>query len=378
MRRGAAMRAFLRYFKGLHIWFVINALLLALFFLLRGERGVMNAVSTYFAMPLERALGRLWGLVPVCVTEWCYVLAALGLFVFLIRSVSRISRAEYKREMFYRRAMGLLNVLLSLYAAFCLLWGVNYYADDFCDKSGIRAEPVAREDLIAVTRFFAEQTAASADGVRRDADGVYAVPRTESFALAPTLYEGMYEEFPFLRIAVDPMPKGMFFSRVMSAMGFTGLYFPFTGESNLNMDFPAALFPSTVAHELAHRRGIASEQQCNFLAVLASTRSDDAAYRYSGWLLGYIHLSNALYTVAPEEWREIREQLPAAVVADLRAASDYWAQYEGTTSRASSKAYDAMLKSYGDELGMQSYGAVVDLLVTYYKNLTFPWNTFQK
>ncbi len=372
------MRAFLRYFKGLHIWFVINALLLALFFLLRGERGVMNAVSTYFAMPLERALGRLWGLVPVCVTEWCYVLAALGLFVFLIRSVSRISRAEYKREMFYRRAMGLLNVLLSLYAAFCLLWGVNYYADDFCDKSGIRAEPVAREDLIAVTRFFAEQTAASADGVRRDADGVYAVPRTESFALAPTLYEGMYEEFPFLRIAVDPMPKGMFFSRVMSAMGFTGLYFPFTGESNLNMDFPAALFPSTVAHELAHRRGIASEQQCNFLAVLASTRSDDAAYRYSGWLLGYIHLSNALYTVAPEEWREIREQLPAAVVADLRAASDYWAQYEGTTSRASSKAYDAMLKSYGDELGMQSYGAVVDLLVTYYKNLTFPWNTFQK
>lgn len=385
------MRAFLRYFKGLHIWLVVNVLVLALFYLLRSQRGVMNAVSRYFAMPLERALGRLWSLVPFSVAELCYALAFLGLFVFLIRSIALISRAEYKREVFYRRAMGLLNTLLSLYAAFCLLWGVNYYTDDFCDMSGIRAVPVAREELIAVTRFFAEQTALSAEGyarekdgayavdaVERDTDGVYAVPRSESLALAPSLYEGMYEEFPFLRIPVDPMPKGILCSRIMSAMNVTGLYFPFTGESNLNMDFPAALFPATVAHELAHRRGIASEQQCNFLAVLASTRSDDAAYRYSGWLLGYIHLSNALYTVAPEEWGDIREHLPATVIADLRAASDYWAQYDGATARASGKAYDAMLKSYGEELGMQSYGAVVDLLISYYKNLVFPWNTFQK
>ncbi len=361
------MRAFLRYFKGLHVWLVVNALVLALFFALRGERRVMNAVSANFSMPLERSLGRLWGYVPFSVAELCYALALIGLIVFLLRSVVLISRAEYKREMLYRRAMGLMNVLLSLYAAFCLLWGVNFYTDDFCDRSGIRPELVAREDLIAVTRYFARETALAADGATRDADGVYAVPREETLAYAPKLYEAMYDEFPFLYIPVDPMPKGILCSRVMSAMNVTGLYFPFTGESNLNMDFPAATFPATVAHELAHRRGIASEQQCNFLAVLASTRADDAAYRYSGYLLGYIHLSNALYSVAPEEWLDIRGRLPATVEADLRAAGDYWAQYDGATARASGKAYDAMLKSYGDELGMQSYGAVVDLLVAYYK-----------
>ncbi len=360
------MRAFLRYFKGLHIWLVVNALMLALFFALRGERRVMNAVSERFSMPLERSLGRLWGYVPFSAAELCYALAAVGLVVFLVRSVALIARAEYKREMLYRRVMGLLNVLLSLYAAFCLLWGVNFYTDDFCDKSGVYPAPVAREDLIAVTRYFAEKTAQYAD-VPRDRDGVYAVPRKESLDCAPELYEALYDEFPFLRIPVDPMPKGILCSRIMSAMNVTGLYFPFTGESNLNMDFPAATFPATVAHELAHRRGIASEQQCNFIAVLASTRAESAAYRYSGYLLGYIHLSNALYSVAPEEWRDIRERLPAAVEADLRAAGDYWAQYDGATARASGKAYDAMLKSYGDELGMQSYGAVVDLLVAYYK-----------
>ena len=80
----------------------------------------------------------------------------------------------------------------------------------------------------------------------------------------------------------------MRFSRVMSAMGFTGFYFPFTGECNVNVDFPAATLPTTVAHELSHRRGIASEQECNFLAVLACLRCGDAAYRYAGALSGYI------------------------------------------------------------------------------------------
>ena len=72
-----------------------------------------------------------------------------------------------------------------------------------------------------------------------------------------------------------------------------------TGESNVNIDSPACLLPSTVTHELAHQRGIASEQECNFLAVAAATSAEDPAYRYSGYLMGYIHLSNALYRADP-------------------------------------------------------------------------------
>lgn len=361
------MRNFLRYFKRLHIWLLVNFALLTLFLVLRSQRSVMNAVSANFSMPLERFLGRLWAFVPFSVAELCYAAGIIFLVVFFIRSIVKIARAEYKREMLYRRFMTLANLVLSLYAAFCLLWGVNFYADDFCDKSGVYPQPVAYDDLVNVTRLFAAGTAYYSDRVERDADGVYAVSRQETLDLAPTLYEPLYDEFPFLYLQTDPRPKPIFFSRVMSAMNVTGLYFPFTGESNLNMDFPAATFPFTVAHELAHRRGVASEQQCNFLGALASICSDDPAYQYSGWLTGYIHLSNALYTVDPETAAEIRASLPIEVEADLYAASAYWARYEGRVSAASGRAYDAMLKSYGDKLGMKSYSAVVDLLVAYFK-----------
>ena len=45
----------------------------------------------------------------------------------------------------------------------------------------------------------------------------------------------------------------------------------------------------------------------------------------------------------------------------------YWAQFQDTpVQKASNKVYDGLLKSYGDERGIQSYGMVVDLLVVYY------------
>jgi hypothetical protein len=123
---------------------------------------------------------------------------------------------------------------------------------------------------------------------------------------------------------------------------------------------------STIAHEMAHLRGIASEQECNFLAVVASTASDEPAYRYAGWLLGYVYTSNALYRADREAWKAIRATLPEEVNADLRYHSDYWAAYEGPVSEAASNAYDSFLKGYGDEDGIQSYGTVVDMLIAYY------------
>lgn len=362
------MKGFIRYFKKLHIWFTVNVLLLAAFFLLRTQRALMNTLTQRITMPFERLMGRLCALVPISVTELCYVLALLLAAAYLVRSAVLIARAEYKREVFYRRLMIAVNLLLSLYAAFCLLWGALFYADGFCEKSGVYPEPVAYDDLLRVTRYFAEQASLCADDVPRDADGVCVLSRRAVLDHAPSLYaEGMYDEFPFLRIAEDPTPKPVYFSRVLSAMDVTGVYSPFTGESNLNMDCPTASFPATVAHELAHRRGIASEQQCNFLAVLAATRSSDPVYRYSGWYLGYVHLSNALYLADPDAWLELRLSLPAGMDADLRAESAYWASFRSAVTTASNKTYDAMLRSYGDELGIQSYGAVVDLLVAYYK-----------
>ena len=102
------------------------------------------------------------------------------------------------------------------------------------------------------------------------------------------------------------------------------------------------------------------------MGILAATRSQDPAYRYAGWLEGYVYLSNALYRADPERCLAVRETLPEEVRADLRADSAYWAQFRGPVSQASETVYDVFLKTNGDENGVRSYGMVTDLLVTYF------------
>ena len=102
------------------------------------------------------------------------------------------------------------------------------------------------------------------------------------------------------------------------------------------------------------------------MGILAATRSSDPAYRYAGWLEGYVRLSNALYSIDPERCLAIRDTLPETVRADLRADSAYWARFRGPVSQASEAVYDVFLKTNGDANGVRSYGMVTDLLVTYF------------
>lgn len=362
------MRDFFLRHKKLHIWLLADLLALLAFFSLRGQRRLMNAVADHFTGPLRRGLGKLSYLVPFSVMEAVEVLAVLLGVGYVVWSVIAVARARgRRRERAYGLALGALCAVLTVWAGFCLLWGVNYWTDSFQDKSGVYAQPVALEDLKDVTAYFAARVGDTAGDVARDGHGLFAVPREEILENSVHAYDGITEAFPFLEFD-DPGVKPMAFSRLMSALDFTGFYSSFTGESNVNVDSPACMLPSTIAHELAHQRGFASEQECNFLAVLASTTCADPAYRYSGWLIGYIYLGNALYSQDPEGYWAIRETLPEEAQLDLAYNNAYWAQFQDTAvQKASNKVYDGILKSYGDERGIQSYGTVVDLLVAYYK-----------
>lgn len=353
--------------QALHLWLLTGLGLLAAFWLCRGQRDWMNALADHVTTPLRLAVGRLCYRVDFSVMEALCILLALFVIGYLGCAVIALVRAGGHRwQCLYRWTLGAVCTGLTIYLGFCFLWGVNYYTDSFQDRSGIRARPVALEELTTVTAYFAQQVNETAYTVPRDEHGIFAEPRAEILEGSKTVYDAVERQFPFLALE-DPGVKGVHFSHVMSALDFTGIYCPFTGESNVNMESPACMLPATAAHELAHQRGVASEQECNFLAILAATTSADPAYRYSGWLMGYLYLSNALYRADQDAWRAIRESLVPGAEADLRDHAAYWSQFqESVPQKVSNTVYDSFLKSYGQEKGIRTYGTVVDLLVVWY------------
>ena len=355
---------FLRH-KKLHIWLLCALAAIVFFHVGKHSRPLMNAFASCVTEPLKRALGALCALVPFSVAEVLIAAALAVVVLYIIVFIVDLVRREDRRRIIYPRILVLVCAGLTFYAGFCLLWGVNYYIDGFQDKSGLHAQPVTVTQLVQVTERFAGELNRLSGSVDRDENGVFAEPRDEIYAAASTVYRGVEEEYPFL-VMKDHTPKRVVFSKLMSQTNFTGFFFPFTGEANLNDHSPACLLPATIAHEMAHQRSIASEQECNFLAVLVCEKSGNAAYAYSGALFGFIHLSNALYKADPEAWSAIHATLNEDVQADLRDNNHYWSQFESKTAEVSQDMYDSFLKGYGEESGIQSYGEVVDLLVAYY------------
>ena len=362
---GMKLMRFYKKWPKLHSWLLVDLGLLLLFVLTRNNRAWMNALTTHVTEPLKQGIASLTYRVEFSVAELLYMSAICVGVVWIAHSIRCVLGSRRKWQALYPRLLGTICAVLSIYVGMTFLWGVNYYTDTFQEKSGIYGRGATVTELEELTTIFAQGVLETWDKVERDENGLFAESREEILEAAPYIYQNLYEEFPFLEME-DRVPKAPVFSNFISMLDFSGFYFPFTGEANLNVHSPAMYLPATVVHELAHLRGIASEQECNFLGIVGATASENPAYQYSGWLMGYVYAGNALYRADPEAWAAIRATIPEEVVADLRYHSQYWASFEGTINKVASNTYDSFLKGYGDKDGIRSYGTVVDMLITYY------------
>ncbi len=348
-----------------HALLLIAAGLIALHLLARGDHARMVLLSEKVVRPLHRALGSLSAHAPFSVAELLLALFAAALLLYIALQIVRLIRRGERRARLYRTLVTLLAAGLSVYALFCLLWGVYYYADDFAARSGFACEEISVGQLTSVTRYFAELANEYAGEVPRDERGVCASDKADILRRSSGIFAETEKRYPCL--AGPPLAaKGILCSRVMSYLDFSGFFFPFTAEANVNLDMPVCDLAATVAHELSHQRGVAKEQEANFTAVLACLDSGDPDYCYSACLLAYTHLGNALYRADPEAWEEIFNILDERVLRDLRERKAYWAQFDTPVQKASNTVYEGFLHSYDQTLGLKSYGACVDLLVNRY------------
>ena len=218
------------------------------------------------------------------------------------------------------------------------------------------------EELAQASRRFLAMANRLAPLVPRDEDGNVVFSLEDAMNVYPDLYDPLTEEFSCLA-GQTTRPKGVYFSSLMSRMGFTGIFFPFSGETYINTHQPAWSIPHTVAHEIAHQRGVHLEAECNFLGIAACLESEDLRFQYSGYLCGLIHLTNALYKADPEARADILAEFCPELETDWQNNSRYWKEMEGTVSKVSDTVYDAFLKVNTQPSGLKSYGECVDLLI---------------
>lgn len=333
-------------------------------------------IETYFSKGINHwvtlHLSHLTGLFPFSLAE--FGLYALVLY-FLLHTLYRLFACLrhlhlagfHLKKWFFQT----LNVTCILWLVFAWSWDFNYYRMPLETSLGLDVSPKSTQDLISLYKALITDLNSLRPQVKEDENGHMIISGDfddvaqraaliyNTFGKANPLFEGRYGK-----------PKSIAASPLMNYTGITGIYAPFTREANLNTAVLPQTLPATMLHEMAHQRGFAQEDYCNFIAYLASTYSKDPDFRYSGDLLALAHTSQALAKADYQVLLTLNQTLAPGVIRDIQQNNAFWKSYEGTIEKASTSINNHYLKVNGITDGVQSYGRMVDLLLGYYEKTT--------
>ncbi len=314
----------------------------------------VSGMGTWYAHHVYSVIvgivGRFFGIFPFSVVEIGLYLLVFGFIVYGARFWREPVRVA-------SRAVLLGGFLLFSYTCNC---GINYYATSFSQYEGLEVGMYSGDELRQLCEFLVERVNETAVGeTYRENPGEWRREGVGAMRKAG-------ESFPALG-GFYPEPKEVTVSWILSVQQLCGIYSPFTIEANFNGDMPDYNIPHTLCHELSHLKGFMREDEANFIGYLACVGSKRQAFRYSGYLTGWVYAGNALAGVDRESYIELHEKLCDQAKEDLRENNAFWDKYEGKVAEVSNQMNDVYLKVNDQKDGVKSYGRMVDLMLGYYQ-----------
>lgn len=306
------------------------------------------------------------------------LLVIAGSFLAILLAVQYLSRMlrhkEQRLALTCQLALRLLGWGSLVTFLFTLGGGLNYYRYTFTYYSGLEPAPSQVLQLRDLCAELRDQANLLREGLPEDGAGVFTFADGSTASLATTArdhYRALGTQNPqwepLLSLGSRVLPKGVFFSQVMSYLQITGFFFPYTMEANVNLHTTNIDIPFTMCHELSHISGFMREDEANFLAYLACMAGESREFAYSGTVQALIHAGNALHSKNQQLYYEVMEEVSPAVRRDLDADAQYYYAHQTPVGDFSRSVNDVYLRVNNQTDGVDSYGRMVDLMLADYR-----------
>ncbi|MBE6584178.1 MAG: DUF3810 domain-containing protein [Ruminococcaceae bacterium] len=324
-----------------------------------------NFFNTSVAFVFRFIFAKITNIIPLSVAE-IFIVSLPVTLILLIRYFAK-KRCKTPKQTVVSLVC-ILSIASVFLSSFVLTFAAGYRGNTLDENLDIKREKLSANDLYITAEYLVERIDSLHTKIQFADDGFSVMPYSLDVMNKKLLdaYASFSHKHTFIS-NFNSRLKPVIFSEVMSYAHITGVYTFFTGESNLNVDFPDYTIPYTAAHELAHQRGIAREDEANMIAFLVSLESDDDYIKYCAYVNMFEYIISALSKADRTLSRQIWKKLPKKVYQEQLAYDRFFEKYQkSVTSQVSGAVNDAYLKGQGTE-GEKSYGMVVDLTVAYLK-----------
>ncbi len=324
--------------------------------------------ARYPSQGIRMALGTLTGWIPFSLAETFVISLPVLAAAFVIYSNRKMAADESARA-FWGCIMPIVSFMLIIASIFLLGFGPCYFRRPLEDNLGLDRSGVTAQRLYDASEWLCTELDGISDGIAYRADGLSAMPYSY-YELSAKMNDAFaeYASKADYISSFRTLAKPVVLSEPMTYTHISGVYTFFTGEANVNVNYPDFNTPFTMAHEMAHQRGIAREDEANFVAFLVCMESDDEYIRYSALTNMLQYMGNALYSADSSLYSKLYgSSYPDNVKAEFRAYSLFFDKYRDSgVSNVVENVNDTFLGSQGQTHGTKSYGLVVELFTSYY------------
>lgn len=321
---------------------------------------------------LKETYGRLFSLLPFAAASFSYICIFLMIFV--------ITSTNYSH--------------LLLLLGFIFIFGIanhlpNYARKTFASATGLEIREASEEELAGLCKELVGKINEVAPCVNRNENGQTVLSTKNHYDLskkAHAAFKNLSYKYPNLGLGgftptVKPMPRFMLYKWRI------GVYNSLTMETFVSFGNFGYSVPFAMAHEIAHFKGYAREDEANFISYLACIESDEPEFIYSGLMvaLGYVHtkmhelnadeyvrimlgLSKEAW-IDWQHWEHIAEKQVVSNPSEENAnkPKNYLKKFRGYAIRIFDNINHIMLKINRQSDGHGSYGRVFDLLLADYR-----------
>lgn len=284
-----------------------------------------------------------------------YLLAVL-LLILLVRNIRNIIRGKTSPK---DALLHLLAHASPVFLFYTLTWGLLYYRAPVSTLLQYDTAPARAEELRTLCEDLVEE--ANLTRSRLADSSIYGISPESILGKAPQAY--LNTSTPFLKYNT-PSIKMATGSRLLAAMGTSGIYTFWSGEANVNRINSNVDLPAVALHEMAHQMGFASEDEASYIAWLAGKDHPDPLFQYSARYNVVWRSLRRLWNIDSTSAQTLYSRLDPAVYRDAEIDNARWAPYRNRVQKyVISPFYSLFLKANGREYGIMSYDRVVDLVI---------------
>lgn len=328
--------------------------------------GFADFYTQYIGGSIRIVLSKITGILPFSLGETIFLCVPL----FIVAVIVRLNYVtNHQPENYGRFLIHLISVVLVMASLFLLSFAPAYKCTSLDLRLGLNKDDVDVQTLENTAMILNSEIEKATEGIEYKANGASVMPYdySELNVKLNNAYDTVCEKYAFIQNFQSDV-KLLAVSPVMTYTHISGFYAYYTGEANLNFNYPDYTAPYTMAHEMAHQRGFAREDEANFIAFLVCINSDDDYIKYSGYQSILEYVLDAYYTADRDGYWNLISQINLKSRSEMTSFSEFFEKYENSgAAKVSNAVNDTVLKASGQKAGARSYGLVVDLACAYYK-----------